>query len=91
MALMPWWNIEQSIEEVQRAKDMGLKAIVMCSDPDSIGLADLGEDAWKPFWDACNEALRRRTSRLDSHTDSGWGGPSRTSQSNRPHPRTGRS
>ena len=55
MALMPWWNIEQSVEEVQRAKDMGLKGIVMCSDPDSIGLPDLGEDAWKPFWDACND------------------------------------
>jgi len=55
MALVPWWNIEQSVEEVQRAKDMGLKGIVMCSDPDSIGLPDLGADAWKPFWDACND------------------------------------
>ncbi|MFK7894939.1 MAG: amidohydrolase family protein [Myxococcota bacterium] len=56
MALMPWWNIEQSVEEVERAKAMGLKGIVMCSDPDSIGLPDLGDDAWKPFWDACNDA-----------------------------------
>ena len=55
MALMPWWNIEQSVEEVARAKAMGLKGIVMCSDPDSIGLPDLGADAWKPFWDACND------------------------------------
>jgi predicted TIM-barrel fold metal-dependent hydrolase len=55
MALMPWWNIEQSVEEVSRAKDMGLKGIVMCSDPDSIGLPDLGADEWKPFWDACND------------------------------------
>ena len=56
MALMPWWNIEQSIEELGRAKEMGLRGIVMCSDPDSIGLPDLGADAWKPFWDACNDA-----------------------------------
>ncbi len=56
MALMPWWNIEQSVEEVERAKSLGLKGIVMCSDPDSIGLPDLGDDAWKPFWDACNDA-----------------------------------
>jgi len=56
MALMPWWNIEQSIEEVQRAKDMGLRGIVMCSDPDSIGLPDLGADAWIPFWEACNDS-----------------------------------
>ncbi len=56
MALMPWWNIDQSVEEIARAKALGLKGIVMCSDPDSIGLPDLGADAWKPFWDACNDA-----------------------------------
>jgi len=55
MALMPWWNIDQSVDELSRAKEMGLKGIVMCSDPDSIGLPDLGADAWKPFWDACND------------------------------------
>ena len=55
MALMPWWNIDQSVEEVERARDMGLKGIVMCSDPDSVGLPDLGADAWKPFWDACDQ------------------------------------
>ncbi len=56
MALMPWWNIEESVAEVERAKRMGLRGVVMCSDPDSIGLPDLGADAWKPFWDACNDA-----------------------------------
>jgi predicted TIM-barrel fold metal-dependent hydrolase len=56
MALMPWWNIQQSVEEVARAKSLGMKGIVMCSDPDSIGLPDLGEDAWLPFWEACNDA-----------------------------------
>jgi predicted TIM-barrel fold metal-dependent hydrolase len=56
MALMPWWNIEQSVAEVARAKQMGLKGIVMCSDPDSIGLPDLGADAWLPFWDAVDDS-----------------------------------
>jgi len=56
MALMPWWNIEQSVAEVSRAKKMGLKGIVMCSDPDSIGLPDLGGDAWLPFWDAVDDS-----------------------------------
>ena len=56
MALMPWWNIDQSVEEVERAKSMGLKGIVMCSDPDSIGLPDLGDEAWIPFWEACHDA-----------------------------------
>jgi predicted TIM-barrel fold metal-dependent hydrolase len=56
MALMPWWNIEQCVGEIERAKQLGLKGIVMCSDPDSIGLPDLGCDEWKPFWDACNDS-----------------------------------
>jgi len=55
MALMPWWNIDQSVREVERATEMGLKGIVMCSDPDSIGLPDLAADEWKPFWDVCND------------------------------------
>ena len=56
MALMPWWNIAQCVDEVARAKALGLRGIVMCSDPDSIGLPDLGADAWLPFWEACNDA-----------------------------------
>jgi predicted TIM-barrel fold metal-dependent hydrolase len=56
MALMPWWNIAQCVEEVGRAKAMGMKGIVMCSDPDSIGLPDLGAPEWLPFWEACDDA-----------------------------------
>jgi predicted TIM-barrel fold metal-dependent hydrolase len=55
MALMPWWNIEQSVAEVERAVGLGLRGIVMCSDPDSVGLPDLADDAWTPFWEACND------------------------------------
>ena len=53
MALMPWWNIEDCVDEVRRAAELGLRGIVMCSDPDSIGLPDLGDDAWSPFWEVC--------------------------------------
>ncbi|NRA08772.1 MAG: amidohydrolase [Myxococcales bacterium] len=56
MALMPWWNIEHSIAEVERASELGLRGIVMCSDPDSIGLPDLADEAWLPFWKACSDA-----------------------------------
>ena len=34
---------------------MGMRGIVMCSDPDSIGMPDLGDDAWTPFWEVCND------------------------------------
>jgi predicted TIM-barrel fold metal-dependent hydrolase len=53
MALVPWWNIDHSVAEVERARKLGLRGIVMCSDPDSIGMPDLGDDAWTPFFEAC--------------------------------------
>lgn len=56
MALMPWWNIAQCVDEVARAKQMGMKGIVMCSDPDSIGLPDLGCPEWLPFWEAVDDS-----------------------------------
>jgi len=55
MALMPWWNIEHCVAEVERARSLGLRGIVMCSDPDSVGLPDLGDEAWTPFWEACSD------------------------------------
>jgi predicted TIM-barrel fold metal-dependent hydrolase len=55
MALMPWWNIEDSIAEVERTAGMGMRGIVMCSDPDSIGLPDLADEAWMPFWEICSD------------------------------------
>ena len=55
MALVPWWKIDECAGEVARAKSLGLRGIVMCSDPDSIGLPDLGDDRWTPFWEVCQD------------------------------------
>ena len=55
MALMPWWKIDDCVREVERSSDLGLRGIVMCSDPDSIGMPDLGDDAWTPFWEVCSD------------------------------------
>jgi predicted TIM-barrel fold metal-dependent hydrolase len=55
MALVPWWNIDACAREVERAHELGLRGVVMCSDPDSVGLPDLADPAWDPFWDVCGE------------------------------------
>ena len=55
MALMPWWNVQDCVDEVRRSVELGLRGIVMCSDPDSIGMPDLSDDVWTPFWEVCNE------------------------------------
>ena len=55
MALVPWWDIAGCALEVERAHGLGLRGVVMCSDPDSAGYPDLGDPAWDPFWRACND------------------------------------
>jgi len=55
MALMPWWDLDASIAEVERAAANGLRGVNMCSDPHLRGVPDLGERAWDPFWAACAE------------------------------------
>ena len=55
MALMPWWDLDASIVEVERAAANGLRGVNMCSDPHLRGTPDLGERAWDPFWAACAE------------------------------------
>jgi predicted TIM-barrel fold metal-dependent hydrolase len=55
MALMPWWNVADCVDEVERTAALGLRGIVMCSDPDSIGMPDLADESWAPFWEICND------------------------------------
>lgn len=55
MALMPWWDVDACIAEVQRAAANGLRGVNMCSDPHARGAPDLGDRAWDPFWAACAE------------------------------------
>ena len=53
MGLIPWWDIDGSLAEAERIVGLGLRGIVMCSDPQLRGLPDLGEEAWRPLWEFC--------------------------------------
>lgn len=55
MALVPWWDIAASAAEVRRAASIGLKGVVMCSEPQTRGVPDLGQPDWDPFWEACSD------------------------------------
>ena len=57
MALMPWWDIEASVAEVERCHELGLKGVVTCSNPEEAGMPDLGTEDWYPFWEVC-QALK---------------------------------
>jgi predicted TIM-barrel fold metal-dependent hydrolase len=53
MAIIPWWDVEASIKEVQRATEMGLRGINTTTGPHNHGLPDLGTSTWDPLWEAC--------------------------------------
>jgi len=55
MALLPWWDIEASIAEAERAAGMGMRGVNMTSDPQaSCALPDLGDRVWDPLWETCS-------------------------------------
>jgi predicted TIM-barrel fold metal-dependent hydrolase len=54
MALLPAWDIEASVREAHRVKDLGLRGVNITSDPQDLGAPDLADRAWDPLWEACS-------------------------------------
>ncbi len=61
MAMLPWWDVQLSVIEIERAHRMGLKGLNINSDPhlfrrpDGTMLPDLGQEYWYPMWEACEQ------------------------------------
>jgi predicted TIM-barrel fold metal-dependent hydrolase len=53
MALLPWWDIQASVAEAERAAVMGLRGVNMTSDPQQGGAPDLNSREWDPLWEVC--------------------------------------
>lgn len=53
MPILPAWDIEACVREVERVAAMGLRGINMTSDPSDLGSPDLASRAWDPVWAAC--------------------------------------
>lgn len=53
MAVLPWWDVQDSVAEVIRAKDLGLHGVNTTTAPHRYGLPDLGATHWDPLWEAC--------------------------------------
>ena len=54
MALLPAWDIDACVREVERAAGLGLRGVNLTSDPQDVGAPDLADTAWDPVWDACS-------------------------------------
>lgn len=55
MALLPWWDLEASVIEIERAHANGLRGIVTCSNPEEAGMPDMARPEWDPIWQVCSD------------------------------------
>ncbi len=53
MAILPWWDVDASVAEVQRAAELGLRGVNTTTGPHNHGLPDLGTSHWDPLWEIC--------------------------------------
>lgn len=53
MALVPWWDIDACVREVERMHKAGARGVVMCSNPHDSGMPDFAQQQWIPFWEVC--------------------------------------
>jgi uncharacterized protein len=54
-AMLPFWDIEESIAEAKRAKDIGLTGVLMAGEPHLGGLPDLGTEHWRPLYEVLED------------------------------------
>jgi predicted TIM-barrel fold metal-dependent hydrolase len=55
MPVMPAWDIDACVREAQRIAALGFRGVNMTSDPQETGSPDFADQAWDPFWDACQD------------------------------------
>jgi predicted TIM-barrel fold metal-dependent hydrolase len=87
MALLPWWDVELSVREIERIQAMGLRGININSDPhtfqrpDGGHLPDLSSPYWDPMWEICqaldipvNFHIGGSEQSMDWYGQQGWPG-----------------
>jgi predicted TIM-barrel fold metal-dependent hydrolase len=50
MMALPFWDMDDSLREMERAAKLGHKGIVMCCEPEFFGMPKLTNPYWDRFW-----------------------------------------
>jgi predicted TIM-barrel fold metal-dependent hydrolase len=53
IAMVPFWDIEASLKEIQRAYDMGHKGVLFANKFEQIGFPQFTDPHWDPIYDMC--------------------------------------
>lgn len=54
-AVLPFWDIDASVKEAIRIKDIGLTGVNMAGEPHMGGLPDLGQPDWDPLYEVLSD------------------------------------
>jgi predicted TIM-barrel fold metal-dependent hydrolase len=52
---VPFWDIDDSVEEIRRCRDIGHRGILFSSHPDRFGQPHLADPTWDPIWATAEE------------------------------------
>ena len=55
MGLLPWWDIDRTVQEIKRIAELGLHGVITNADPQNQGMPDLSERFWDPMWQELQE------------------------------------
>lgn len=55
LAILPLWDIDLTIAEMQRMARAGVHAVSFSDNPALIGLPSIHDAWWEPFWSACED------------------------------------
>ncbi|HXC78779.1 MAG TPA: amidohydrolase family protein [Candidatus Acidoferrum sp.] len=56
MTVLPFWSIEESLEELKRCRELGHRGIAFSQEPAAYGLPRLMSRHWDPLWAAVQDA-----------------------------------
>lgn len=55
VASLPFWDLNATLEELNRCYDLGHRAMTFSQDPSAFGLPALDDDYWDPMWATAQE------------------------------------
>jgi len=55
LGIVPFWDIELTVKELHRIKELGVNAVSFSENPSKLGYPSFHTDHWDPFWATCQE------------------------------------
>ena len=71
LAVVPMWDVQLTVQEIERVLAKGCRAITFSSSPSVLGLPGIHNPVWEPLWEICD----REGVVINCHIGSGYAPP----------------